>query len=48
MVSLSKILFFTSHHGIYTVLILFFIFGLLAFVTKKSWFLILILPLTRK
>lgn len=46
MVSLSKILFFTSHHGFYTVVILVFIFGLLTFVTKKGWFLIPIIPLS--
>ncbi|SDQ06004.1 hypothetical protein SAMN05421664_0233 [Chryseobacterium soldanellicola] len=45
MVSLSKILFFTSHHGFYTVIILFLVFGLLATVTKKPLFLIPIIPL---
>ena len=45
MVSLSKILFFTSHHGFYTVIILFLVFGLLSFITKKPLFLIPIIPL---
>jgi energy-coupling factor transporter transmembrane protein EcfT len=45
MVSLSKILFFTSHHGFYTVIILFLVFGLLSAVTKKPLFLLPIIPL---
>ncbi|MDQ0780893.1 hypothetical protein [Chryseobacterium sp. W4I1] len=45
MIFISKILFFTSHHGFYTVIILFVFFGLLSFVTKKAWFLAPILPL---
>lgn len=45
MIFVSKILFFTSHHGFYTVIILVLVFGLLSFVTKKGWFLIPILPL---
>ncbi|MDQ0594746.1 hypothetical protein QFZ37_003115 [Chryseobacterium ginsenosidimutans] len=45
MVSLSKILFFTSHHGFYTVIILFLVFSLLSAVTKKGLFLIPIIPL---
>ncbi|WP_449398772.1 hypothetical protein [Chryseobacterium wanjuense] len=45
MIFLSKVLFFTSHHGFYTVIILILVFGLLSFVTKKGWFLIPILPL---
>lgn len=45
MVIVSKILFFTSHHGFYTVIILFVFFGLLALITKKALFLIPIIPL---
>jgi len=45
MIFISKILFFTSHHGFYTVIILLVFFGLLSFVTKKAWFLVPILPL---
>lgn len=45
MVLISKILFFTSHHGFYTVIILFLFFGLLSMLTKKAWFLIPIIPL---
>lgn len=45
MVLISKILFFTSHHGFYTVIILFLFFGLLSTLTKKAWFLIPIIPL---
>jgi len=46
MVFISKILFFTSHHGFYTVIILFLLFGFLFVVTRKWWFLIPILPLS--
>ncbi|MGK6341633.1 hypothetical protein ACMGDK_05300 [Chryseobacterium sp. DT-3] len=45
MIFISKILFFTSHHGFYTVIILLVFFGLLSYVTKKAWFLAPILPL---
>lgn len=45
MVIVSKILFFTSHHGFYTVILLFVFFGLLAFITRKALFLIPIIPL---
>ncbi|MGL6128224.1 hypothetical protein [Chryseobacterium artocarpi] len=45
MVLISKILFFTSHHGFYTVIILIMFFGLLSTLTKKAWFLIPIIPL---
>lgn len=45
MIFISKILFFTSHHGFYTVIMLFVFFGLLSFVTKKAWFLAPIIPL---
>jgi hypothetical protein len=45
MIFISKILFFTSHHGFYTVIILLVFFGLLSFVTKKAWLLAPILPL---
>lgn len=45
MILLSKILFFTSHHGFYTVILLFLFFGLLSYVTKKALFLIPIIPL---
>ncbi|PWN66359.1 hypothetical protein [Chryseobacterium oncorhynchi] len=45
MVLISKILFFTSHHGFYTVILLFIFFGLLFYVTKKALFLIPIIPL---
>ncbi|MFN1217916.1 hypothetical protein ACKW6Q_13185 [Chryseobacterium kwangjuense] len=45
MIFISKILFFTSHHGFYTVMILLLFFGLLSWVTKKAWFLAPILPL---
>jgi len=45
MIFISKILFFTSHHGFYTVIILLVFFGLLSFVIKKAWFLAPILPL---
>lgn len=45
MVLISKILFFTSHHGFYTVVILILFFGLLSWATKKASLLIPILPL---
>lgn len=45
MILISKILFFTSHHGFYTVILLFIFFGLLSYLTKKAWFLIPIIPL---
>lgn len=45
MVIISKILFFTSHHGFYTVILLFVFFGLLTFITRKALFLIPIIPL---
>ncbi|AZA80051.1 hypothetical protein EG347_22440 [Chryseobacterium sp. G0186] len=45
MILLSKILFFTSHHGFYTLILLFIFFGLLSYLTKKAWFLIPIIPL---
>ncbi|PTT36232.1 hypothetical protein DBR28_11260 [Chryseobacterium sp. HMWF028] len=45
MVLISKILFFTSHHGFYTVVLLFVFFGLLSYLTKKAWLLIPIIPL---
>ncbi|MCT2560702.1 hypothetical protein [Chryseobacterium herbae] len=45
MIFVSKILFFTSHHGFYTVIILLVFFSLLSFVTKKAWFLAPIIPL---
>lgn len=45
MVLISKILFFTSHHGFYTVILLFVFFGLLSYMTKKAWLLIPIIPL---
>ncbi|WP_300688145.1 hypothetical protein [Chryseobacterium sp.] len=45
MILLSKILFFTSHHGFYTFILLFLFFGLLSYVTKKALFLIPIIPL---
>lgn len=46
MVLISKILFFTSHHGFYTVILLFLILGLLSYLTKKVWFFILAMPLS--
>ncbi|MDN3693976.1 hypothetical protein QWZ06_17690 [Chryseobacterium tructae] len=46
MVLISKILFFTSHHGFYTVILLFLIFGLLSYLTKKAWLLIFAIPLS--
>jgi energy-coupling factor transporter transmembrane protein EcfT len=46
MVLISKILFFTSHHGFYTVILLFLILGLLSYLTKKIWFFVLALPLS--
>lgn len=45
MILLSKILFFTSHHGFYTVIIIILFFGLLSYLTRKAWFLAPILPL---
>lgn len=45
MITLSKILFFTSHHGFYTMILLFVFFCLFSFLTKKWWFLLPILPL---
>lgn len=45
MIIISKILFFASHHGFYTVIILFLFFGLISWVTKKALFLIPIIPL---
>lgn len=45
MVLISKILFFTSHHGFYTVVLLLVFFGGLSYMTKKAWLLIPIIPL---
>ncbi|WP_126654251.1 hypothetical protein [Chryseobacterium aureum] len=45
MVLISKILFFISHHGFYTVILLLVVFGGLSYLTKKGWFLIPIIPL---
>ncbi|REC46507.1 hypothetical protein [Chryseobacterium pennipullorum] len=45
MVLISKILFFTSHHGFYTVILLFAFFVLISYLTKKAWFLAPIIPL---
>ncbi|CAH0160742.1 hypothetical protein [Chryseobacterium sp. Bi04] len=45
MILLSKILFFTSHHGFYTVILIILFFGLLSYLTRKAWFLAPILPL---
>ncbi|MEG0926028.1 MULTISPECIES: hypothetical protein [Chryseobacterium] len=45
MILISKILFFTSHYGFYTVILLFVFFGLLSYLTKRALFLIPIIPL---
>lgn len=45
MVLISKILFFTSHHGFYTVVLLLVFFVGLSYMTKKTWLLIPIIPL---
>lgn len=45
MVLISKILFFVSHHGFYTVILLLVFFGGLSYLTKKAWLLIPIIPL---
>lgn len=45
MIIISKILFFASHHGFYTVIILFLFFGLVSWLTKKALFLIPMIPL---
>ncbi|MDH5034186.1 hypothetical protein [Chryseobacterium cucumeris] len=45
MVLISKILFFTSHHGFYTVVLLLVFFVGLSYMTKKAWLLIPIIPL---
>lgn len=45
MVLISKILFFASHHGFYTVILLLVFFGGLSALTKKGWFLVPIIPL---
>ncbi|AZA82952.1 hypothetical protein C1637_17580 [Chryseobacterium lactis] len=45
MVLISKILFFTSHHGFYTVILLILFFGFIYYITKKARFLIPIIPL---
>jgi len=44
MVFLSKILYFISHHGFYTTLILILFFLTASYLTKKIWVLILIIP----
>jgi energy-coupling factor transporter transmembrane protein EcfT len=46
MIFVSKILFFTSHHGFYTVIITILFFGLLSFLTKKWWLLLPIIPIS--
>lgn len=46
MVLISKILFFTSHHGFYTVILLFLILGFLSYLTRKIWFFVLAIPLS--
>ncbi|MCE4063818.1 hypothetical protein LXM63_01810 [Chryseobacterium gleum] len=45
MVLISKVLFFISHHGFYTVILLLVFFGGLSYLTKKAWLLIPIIPL---
>jgi hypothetical protein len=45
MVLISKVLFFISHHGFYTVILLLVFFGGLSYLTKKTWLLIPIVPL---
>lgn len=45
MIIISKILFFTSHHGFYTMIILFVLFCVLCILMKKTWLLIPIMPL---
>lgn len=45
MVLISKILFFISHHGFYTVILLLLFFGGLSYLTKKAWLLIPVIPL---
>lgn len=45
MVLISKILFFISHHGFYTVILLLIFFGGLSYLTKKAWLLIPVIPL---
>ncbi|WP_172277628.1 hypothetical protein [Chryseobacterium sp. LAM-KRS1] len=45
MIFISKILFFTSHHGFYTVVLLIVFFSLVSFLTKKWWLLLPIIPL---
>ncbi|WP_370898103.1 hypothetical protein [Chryseobacterium gossypii] len=45
MILISKILFFTSHHGFYTAIILALFFGLLFALTKKWWTVLPALPL---
>lgn len=46
MVLISKILYFISHHGFLTVLLLILIFGGLAYWRKKFIYAILIIPLS--
>lgn len=46
MIFISKILFFTSHHGFYTVILLIIFFCFLSFITKKWWMLLPIIPLS--
>ena len=46
MIFLSKILYFISHHGFYTVLIIILIISLIFRLSRKAWVLILIFPLS--
>ncbi len=43
---ISRILFFLSHHGFFSVLIFIVFFGILTIFTKKGWWLIFIIPLS--
>src|SRR5690606_29448779 len=45
MVAISKILHFISHHGVYTAIILIFLFCFIAVRTKNAKWMILIIPL---
>jgi len=46
MIFLSKLLYFISHHGFYTVLLIILILSLIALLSRKFLFLILIIPLS--
>lgn len=46
MIFLSRILYFISHHGFYTILLIILLFVFIAYITRRALFLIAIIPLS--